>query len=212
VNKLVKFLLYAAVIVLCYMVVNWVYKSNSTNGSNGLLGSTSETAINWFSLNEYLLSVTSDFEIKMQASITNTGINLIVESDKAGDLLVFGAVENTDKVIPLCSNDEFIDAKHKSSINCEHDEFANAKGNKMVFVFVTESALDEQAIRRFVQLRSKLMPGQTFKGLDMSGTNATTGQAANQTENTAVNDPAQEQSETTEDVGGLGLAYKLIKA
>ncbi len=128
-------------------------------------------AMNYMNLEAFLAATQSDFNVQLSTERNGKSANVEVTSAQAGTLWVYAAGKQTDSIIPLCGNEQQIDQQQTLNLRCDVSQLVNDNQEITVFTLVTRTKSDEQKIRRFIQLRANLLPGQEYKGLAFSEDN-----------------------------------------
>lgn len=134
-----------------------------------------EVAINWLNTESFLLETSSDFPVNLSVSLKENMAIIEVVSQEQGMFWTYGVGKQSDSIIPLCGNGEYILKKQRIKMECDVGKLIKDNDDIIIFTLITRTKIDEQRIRRFIQLRANLLPGEKFKGLSFSEGSENTG-------------------------------------
>jgi hypothetical protein len=130
--------------------------------------SNNNVALNYMNLEAYLSATRSDFLVSLSTQLNVNNANIEVTSEQEGTLWVYAAGKQTDSIVPICDDERQIEAQQTINMACNVGQLVHDNQDITVLTFVTRTSEDEQKIRRFIQLRANLLPGQEFKGLSFA--------------------------------------------
>lgn len=169
-----KFVIGVAIFILGYMSALYIHNDTIDDPfADQLMNHLSmfnneNTQLNWQNLLAFLQETKSEFLVEMDAQTREENIEINVTSRESGSLWVYGINQEVDKIVPLCIDNQSVQAQIPAKYLCDLSKLDRRGKETLIFAFVTVSKSDEQKIRRFIQLRSNLLPGETFKGLNFT--------------------------------------------
>lgn len=158
-NKVLKLIKYLLVLALGVLGTLY-YLEHQKNETAPVLDKVGKE---WLATTDLLKTLDSSFLFDVEITKLEKGLDLTLLSEKSGDLWLYVIDKGTDKIQPICVNEKGIEAGKTKKLFCEFEAFSETQS--MFFGFVTMSDKDEDVIRKYIQLRSALLPGQQRKGL-----------------------------------------------
>ncbi|MBE1299687.1 MAG: hypothetical protein GJ680_07255 [Alteromonadaceae bacterium] len=158
-NKVLKLIKY--LLVLALGVIGTVYYLEHQKSETSPV--LDKVGKEWLATTDLLKSLESSFSFDVEITKRKKGLDLTLLSEKSGDLWLYVIEKGTDQIQPICVNEKGLVAGKTKEIYCEFEALSETES--MFFGFVTVSDKDEDVIRKYIQLRSALLPGQQRKGL-----------------------------------------------